>query len=39
MARVRYIVDDVEEAVAFYTSNLNFEIERNFAPAIAILVD
>ena len=38
MARVRYIVDDVEEAVAFYTSNLGFEIKQNFAPAIAILV-
>ncbi len=38
MARVRYIVDDVEEAVAFYTSNLGFELDRNFAPAIAILV-
>ncbi|MEE9135168.1 MAG: VOC family protein [Gammaproteobacteria bacterium] len=37
MARVRYIVDNVEEAVAFYTSNLGFEIEQNFAPAIAIL--
>ena len=38
MARVRYIVDNVEEAVAFYTANLGFEIEQNFAPAIAILV-
>ena len=38
MARVRYIIDDVEEAVAFYTSNLGFELEQNFAPAIAILV-
>ena len=37
MARVRYIVDDVEEAVAFYVSNLGFEIQGNFAPAIAIL--
>ena len=36
--RIRYIVDDVEEAVAFYVSNLGFEIENNFAPAIAILV-
>ncbi len=36
--RVRYIVDDVEEAVAFYVSNLGFEIDKNFAPAIAILV-
>ncbi len=35
--RVRYIVDDVEEAVAFYVSNLGFEIEKQF-PAIAILV-
>ena len=38
MARVSYIVDDVEEAVAFYTSNLGFEVKRNFAPAIAILM-
>ncbi len=38
MARVRYFVDDVENAVAFYTSNLGFEIEQNFAPAIALLV-
>ncbi len=38
MARVRYIVDDVKEAVAFYTSNLGFKIEKNFAPAIALLV-
>ncbi len=38
MARVRYIVDDVEEATAFYTSNLGFELKQNFAPAIAILV-
>ncbi len=38
MVRVRYIVDDVEEAVVFYTSNLGFEIKQNFAPAIALLV-
>ena len=38
MVRVRYIVDDVEEAVAFYTSNLGFEIKQSFAPAIAILI-
>ena len=38
MARVRYIVDDVEVAVAFYTSNLDFKIKQSFAPAIAILV-
>ncbi len=38
MVSVRYIVDDVEEAVAFYTSNLGFEIKQSFAPAIAILI-
>jgi catechol 2,3-dioxygenase-like lactoylglutathione lyase family enzyme len=38
MARVRYIVNDVEEALDFFTSNLGFTVEKNFAPAIAILV-
>ena len=37
MARIRYIVDDVEKAAAFYVSNLGFELKRSFAPAIAIL--
>jgi catechol 2,3-dioxygenase-like lactoylglutathione lyase family enzyme len=27
MARIRYIVDDVEGAIAFYTENLGFEIK------------
>ncbi len=36
--RVRYFVDDVEEAVSFYVSKLGFEIDKNFAPAIALLV-
>ena len=35
MIRVRYIVKDVDEAVAFYTNNLNFHVTakagRNFA--------
>ncbi len=35
--RVRYIVDNVEEAVDFYVSKLGFELERQFGPAIAIL--
>jgi len=30
-------VNDVEEAVAFYVSNLGFEIKQQFGPAIAIL--
>ncbi len=38
MVRVRYIVDDVDKAVEFYVSNLGFVVEKNFAPAIAILV-
>jgi catechol 2,3-dioxygenase-like lactoylglutathione lyase family enzyme len=35
MVHVRYMVDDVEEAVAFYTKVLDFEILNNFAPAFA----
>lgn len=35
MVNVRYLVDDVEEAVAFYTKLLDFEILNNFAPAFA----
>ncbi len=38
MARVRYMVDDVDEAVAFYVSKLGFELEQQFGTAIAILV-
>ena len=37
MVRIRYIVNDVDESVAFYTTKLGFEIKQNFAPAIAIL--
>lgn len=32
---VRYIVDDVAAAVAFYTSMLGFEVLTNFPPAFA----
>jgi catechol 2,3-dioxygenase-like lactoylglutathione lyase family enzyme len=32
---VRYMVDDVEEAVAFYTGHLGFEPLSNAAPAFA----
>lgn len=38
MTRVRYIVDDVSDAVAFYVSKLGFELEQQFGPAFAILV-
>jgi catechol 2,3-dioxygenase-like lactoylglutathione lyase family enzyme len=35
MVSVRYIVDDVDAAVAFYTTMLGFEVQTNFAPAFA----
>jgi catechol 2,3-dioxygenase-like lactoylglutathione lyase family enzyme len=37
MARVRYMVDDVDSAVEFYVTMLGFELEQQFGPAIAIL--
>ncbi len=37
MAQFRYIVDDVDQAVAFYTTHLGFELEQQFGPAMAIL--
>ena len=32
---VRYMVDDVDKAIAFYTELLGFEILTNFPPAFA----
>ena len=37
MAAVRYIVRDVDQAVAFYRDNLGFELQQQFGPAMAIL--
>ena len=37
MIRFRYIVNDVDKAVEFYTENLDFRLEKQFGPAIAIL--
>jgi catechol 2,3-dioxygenase-like lactoylglutathione lyase family enzyme len=37
MATVRYLVNDVEAAVAFYTERLGFQVERQFGSTIAIL--
>ena len=31
---VRYIVQDVGEAIAFYTRHLGFDVELNSAPAL-----
>ena len=35
MVSVRYIVDDVEKAVAFYTRFLDFKVLNGFPPAFA----
>jgi catechol 2,3-dioxygenase-like lactoylglutathione lyase family enzyme len=35
MVSVRYIVDDVPAAIAFYTEHLGFEVRTNAAPAFA----
>jgi catechol 2,3-dioxygenase-like lactoylglutathione lyase family enzyme len=35
MVSVRYMVDDVEKAVAFYTKVLDFEVLTSFPPAFA----
>lgn len=37
MASFRYIVSDVDAAVAFYTTVLDFELEEQFGPAMAIV--
>ena len=38
LVSVRYLVDDVEAAVAFYTTNLGFKIGTNAIPAFADVV-
>src|SRR5919109_2857165 len=38
LVHVRYMVDDVEDAVAFYTTHLGFTVRSNFAPAFADVV-
>lgn len=37
MASFRYMVHDVDEAIAFYTEFLSFKLEEQFGPAMAIL--
>jgi catechol 2,3-dioxygenase-like lactoylglutathione lyase family enzyme len=37
MAVVRYLVEDVDTAVAFYTDHLGFDLERRMGPAFAIV--
>ena len=37
MAAVRYLVQDVQAAIAFYTEHLGFTLQQQFGPAMAIL--
>jgi catechol 2,3-dioxygenase-like lactoylglutathione lyase family enzyme len=37
LAAVRYIVKDVDQAIAFYRDSLGFELQQQFGPAMAIL--
>jgi len=37
MPTIRYLVHDVSDAVAFYTSFLGFQVKQQFGPAMAIL--
>src|SRR3954451_7829049 len=38
LVNVRYMVDDVEKAVAFYTTHFGFTLRSSFAPAFADVV-
>jgi catechol 2,3-dioxygenase-like lactoylglutathione lyase family enzyme len=38
LVHVRYMVDDVENAVAFYTTHFGFTVRSNSAPAFADVV-
>ena len=38
LVSVRYMVDDVEDAVAFYTTHFGFELRSSAAPAFADVV-
>src|SRR3954447_18325990 len=38
LVNVRYMVDDVETAVAFYTAHFGFSVRSNAAPAFADVV-
>jgi catechol 2,3-dioxygenase-like lactoylglutathione lyase family enzyme len=38
LVNVRYMVDDVEQAIDFYTTNLDFRLRSSHAPAFADVV-
>lgn len=37
MAVIRYLVDDVDAAIAFYTNHLGFALKQQMGPAFAIV--
>jgi catechol 2,3-dioxygenase-like lactoylglutathione lyase family enzyme len=37
MASMRYLVKDLEAAIAFYVGSLGFELKQQYGPAMAIL--
>lgn len=37
MASIRYLVNDVQTSIDFYTKHLGFELEQQFGPAMAIV--
>src|ERR671918_2873610 len=38
LVNVRYMVDDVDDAVDFYTTHFGFEVRTSYAPAFADVV-
>ncbi len=39
MAQVRYLVEDVDSAVLFYTLQLGFELEKRYGDAMAVVAN
>jgi len=37
MARIRYMIKDVDQAIDFYTRHLGFTLEHNASPAMALV--
>jgi glyoxylase I family protein len=37
MAVIRYLVNDVERSIEFYTKHLGFELTRQMGPAFAVI--
>ncbi len=38
LVSVRYMIDDVDEAIAFYTNHLGFTVQSNSSPAFAAVI-